>query len=65
MTERPYEKLAAEFCAAIKKIADREESLENFESYLSIHFARWFERFITSPEGLVSEVQMFATISDA
>lgn len=65
MIERPYEELAAEFCAAIKKMADREDVLENFESYLSIHFAWWFEHFITSPKGLVSEVRMFASISDA
>ena len=55
------EKLAHEFITAIKTIAEKEDNLSNFESYLSHHFDKWLTR-IKSPEDLVIEVKSFAEI---
>lgn len=59
-----YEQLAAEFCAAIKKIAQSEDALNNFESYLGYHFAPWMEKYAGYPEGLTSELVYFASLYD-
>ena len=61
-TERLYNKEAAQFIEAIKTIASKPENLENLESYLSIHFANWINRFASSPEDLVCEIQEFANM---
>ena len=60
--ERLYNKEAAQFIEAIKTIASKPENLENLESYLSIHFANWINRFASSPEDLVCEIQEFANM---
>lgn len=59
-----YEQLAAEFCAAIKKLATNEKAIDNFEGYLSYHFPVWMEKFAGYPEGLTSEMQEFAKMFD-
>ena len=60
--ERLYNKEAAQFIEAIKTIASKPENMENLESYLSIHFANWINRFASSPEDLVCEIQEFANM---
>lgn len=60
--ERLYNKEAAQFIEAIKTIASKPENLENLESYLSIHFANWVNRFASTPEDLVCEIQEFANM---
>lgn len=61
MTNRKtYEKEAAEFCNAIKRIADNPDSLENLESYLSDHFQCWLEKFADTPENITAELADFA-----
>lgn len=60
--ERLYNKEAAQFIEAIKTIASKPENLKNLESYLSIHFANWINRFASSPEDLVCEIQEFANM---
>ena len=54
------EKLAKEFCAAIRTFAENPERLENFESYLSHHFDVWMETYANTPEKLTAEVKRFA-----
>ena len=54
--------LAERFCNALKELASSDERLDNFKGYLEWHFPVWFERFITTPEGLVSEIEQFARI---
>ena len=54
------EKLAEEFCKAIKEMARKQDNLDNFECYLSHHFDVWMEKFANTPEGLVSEMKSFA-----
>lgn len=60
--ERLYSKEASQFIEAIKTIANKPENMENLESYLSIHFANWINKFASSPEDLVCEIQEFANM---
>ena len=45
---------------AIKRLANNPEALDNFESYLSRHFDKWLATWVTTPEGMASEFEMFA-----
>lgn len=55
-----FEKEAAEFCKAIKRLAENPDSLENLESYLSGHFQFWLEKFADKPENISAELAAFA-----
>ena len=57
---RKYEKQAAEFCEAIRTLANNTENLENLEGYLSCHFEKWLEIWANTPEGLAAEMKHFA-----
>lgn len=59
-----YEKLAQELCNAIRKLAADEDSLNNFESYLTSHFDTWLRKFASTPEGLTSELKLFSEMYD-
>lgn len=54
--------LAKAFTTAIQTIANKPEQLENMENYLAHHFDVWMEKYASSPEGLVSELQQFADV---
>ncbi len=62
MIERKYENEAARLCAAIKKIAESESSIDNFENYLAIHFGAWLKKFAATPGGMAEEFEQFAEI---
>ena len=55
-----YEKQAAEFCEAIRTLANKPENLENLESYLSRHFSEWISKWANSPASLAEEMKEFA-----
>ena len=57
---RKYEKQAAEFCEAIRTLANNTENLENLESYLSRHFSEWISKWANSPASLAEEMKEFA-----
>ena len=57
---RKYEKQAAEFCEAIRTLANNTENLENLESYLSHHFEKWLKTWANSPASLAEEMKEFA-----
>lgn len=61
---RPYEKEARIVAEAIRTLAKDEEALDNFEYYLSRHFAAWLEKFANTPCGMASELNSFAHIND-
>lgn len=61
--ERQYAEEARQFCAAIKKLAANEAALDNFESYLSMHFDTWLTKFANTPENIVDELESFAKIN--
>ena len=49
-----YEKQAAEFCEAIRTLANNTENLENLESYLSYHFEKWLKTWANTPGGIAA-----------
>lgn len=57
-----YSRQAKSFTDAIKKLAENPDGLKRLESYLSQHFGEWVDRYAHTPEGLVSELLMFAEI---
>ena len=61
--ERQYAEEARQFCAAIKKLAANEAALENFESYLSMHFDKWLKHYADYPGGITYELETFAEIN--
>lgn len=58
--EREFEQLAERFVEAIKRIATKEENLNNLQHYLSIHFEQWLTRFAKTPLAIVCEIESFA-----
>ena len=60
MINGQYEKEAAQFCEAIKELAQSENNLNNLEMYLSIHFDTWMKKYAYYPSGLVAELCNFA-----
>lgn len=48
------------FCDAIRGISRKPENIDNFESYLGDHFDVWLRGYANTPEGLASEMKMFA-----
>ena len=57
---RKYEKQAAEFCEAIRTLANNTMNLENLEDYLSYNFEKWLKSWANTPEDLAAEMKMFA-----
>lgn len=57
-----YSEVAAEFAAVIKELAGKPENLSTLESYLSGHFATWMSMHARTPEDLVEELRMFASM---
>ena len=64
MTFNQKEKLAQELCNAIRKLAADEDSLNNFESYLTYHFDTWIKKWANTPEGLTCELKHFSEMYD-
>ena len=57
---RKYEKQAAEFCEAIRALANKPENLNNLESYLTCNFDKWLTTWANSPASLAEEMKEFA-----
>lgn len=55
-----YEKEAMLFIEAIKTLSQKQENLQNFESYLSHHFETWLKRYANTPDGIIYELKAFA-----
>lgn len=62
--ERPYELESASVYCSIKKLSDSPAALDNLENYLSMHFAKWLEKWANTPESFASELHNFATMYD-
>ena len=59
---RAYENEAADFCKGIRQLAEHPESLDNFETFLSYHFAAWMEKYADTPAKLAAELIIFAAM---
>ena len=51
---------AAQFCDAIRELANKPENLQNLESYLGYHFDKWLEKYASTPEDMAAEMLIFA-----
>ena len=51
---------AAQFCNAIRELANKPENLQNLESYLEWHFKTWLEKYANTPDGIAAEMESFA-----
>ena len=51
---------AAQFCDAIRELANKPENLQNLESYLEWHFETWLEKYASTPDGIAAEMSDFA-----
>lgn len=57
-----FEEEAITMCKAIKKLAENESALFNFECYLSHHFGAWLEQYANTPGNIASEFEHFSNI---
>ena len=57
---RKHEQAAKTLVKAIQTIANKPQNLDNLESYLSMHFPEWLEKFANTPETLAAELREFA-----
>ena len=51
---------AAQFCDAIRELANKPENLQNLESYLEYHFDKWMEKYASTPDDMATEMSNFA-----
>ena len=51
---------AAQFCNAIRELANKPENLQNLESYLEWHFDKWLEKYASTPDCIAAEMSDFA-----
>ena len=51
---------AAQFCDAIRELANKPENLQNLESYLEWHFDKWLEKYASTPACIAAEMSDFA-----
>lgn len=58
--KREYKEEAASVAQSIRELANKPDNLDNFESYLSMHFGEWLGRFATDPENMAYELKHFA-----
>ena len=57
---KKYTLEAAQFCDAIRELANKPENLQNLESYLGYHFDKWLEKYASTPEDMAAEMSIFA-----
>lgn len=57
---KKYTVEAAQFCNAIRELANKPENLQNLESYLEYHFDKWLEKFASTPDDMAAEMSSFA-----
>lgn len=61
---KDYENLALTLQASIKALAEDDDKLNNFVSYLTAHFSDWMEKYANTPEGLTQEFAEFSGIKE-
>ena len=59
---KKYTVEAAQFCNAIREIANKPENLQNLESYLGYHFDTWMKKYASTPDCMAAEMSNFAQI---
>ena len=62
MATTKYYKVAAQFTAAIKALAEKPGNLDNLECYLAHNFPVWLEMYASTPEDITAELREFASM---
>ena len=57
---KKYTLEAAQFCNAIRELANKPENLQNLENYLEWHFDKWLEKYASTPDCMAAEMSDFA-----
>ena len=57
---KKYTVEAAQFCNAIRELANKPENLQNLENYLEWHFDKWLEKYASTPDCMAAEMSDFA-----
>ena len=57
---KKYTVEAAQFCNAIRELANKPENLQNLESYLEYHFDKWMKKYASTPDDMAAEMSNFA-----
>ena len=57
---KKYTVEAAQFCDAIRELANKPENLQNLESYLEWHFDTWMKKYASTPDCMAAEMSSFA-----
>ena len=57
---KKYTVEAAQFCNAIRELANKPENLQNLENYLEWHFDKWLEKYASTPDCMAAEISDFA-----
>ena len=57
---KKYTVEAAQFCDAIRELANKPENLQNLESYLEWHFDTWMKKYASTPDSMAAEMSNFA-----
>ena len=56
--------LSSQFIEAIKTLVSNPNAIESLQFYLDRHFTTWYERYANTPEGLISEIETFASMEE-
>lgn len=62
MENRKYSEAARVFCEAVQALGADRDSLANLESYLSMHFGEWLEKYANTPEWIAAEMREFSRV---
>ena len=57
---KKYTVEAAQFCDAIRELANKPENLQSLERYLEWHFDKWLEKYSSTPEDMAADMSSFA-----
>ena len=57
---KKYTVEAAQFCNAIRELANKPENLQNLESYLEWHFDKWLEKYASTPDCIAAQLSTYA-----
>ena len=57
---KKYTVEAAQFCNAIRELANKPENLQNLENYLEWHFDKWLKKYASTPDCMAAEMSDFA-----
>lgn len=61
--DKKYSAAATSVAQSIRELANNPEKLDNLESYLSMHFAAWLDKYAATPEDMAAELRDFAQMN--